>query len=593
MESVRLVFAWVAMAAMPFTGVAQTPARALALQDSAWDLLFSDLDAAVPLIEEVLRDSVALPDSVVANSLSHRAIAFLLEGRIEEALPTFQTAVNLAEKAPERRALIQTNQALALKDAGELDAALRVAGEVLRFWEERGDALRQTRTLSIIGTIYELKDDYEAATRHYLAGSHVLDREDSTHWGTIGSRMNNLGNLFLKVGDWPAAAEHYREAADFLSRAGREQFAFDALLNLVSLHRIAQQDSAFKAALAEAEEWLEGHAEPPLPSLGRLEGFQARRQFLETGDLRGFEEVWQRHQATMSGRLGFVLEWGKALAAGQIDPTPLLARLTAEHPELATDIGEDLLSIPALAAQWDTSLLARQFLATIATAQERLHRNAATMRGRFATQQLEDELAAAAERNALLATLSEAQSKNIGLLAFALIAVALASLAGVKLLRSRHAQSTQLLELRAATLEDALRQRKEDLALQLMRQSELQRKLGQHVEDLADHHAPRDTLKALHALSSFEASRQQFESAFQELFPHFQRALQAAHPRISPAEMDLAMLLMLGLNNAEVGQILHLTPPGVFSRTHRLRKRLGGSTDEELSAVLSRYATES
>ncbi len=53
------------------------------------------------------------------------------------------------------------------------------------------------------------------------------------------------------------------------------------------------------------------------------------------------------------------------------------------------------------------------------------------------------------------------------------------------------------------------------------------------------------------------------------------------------------MLLMLGLNNAEIGQILHLTPPGVFSRTHRLRKRLGGSTDEELPAVLSRYATES
>ena len=101
--------------------------------------------------------------------------------------------------------------------------------------------------------------------------------------------------------------------------------------------------------------------------------------------------------------------------------------------------------------------------------------------------------------------------------------------------------------------------------------------------------APRDTVKALRTLSSFEASRREFESAFHDLFPMFRSALLAEHPRISPAEMDLAMLLVLGLNNADIGQILHLSAPAVLTRAHRLRKRLGDATEGDLPAALSRY----
>jgi|GEM_PF-6766643 len=62
-------------------------------------------------------------------------------------------------------------------------------------------------------------------------------------------------------------------------------------------------------------------------------------------------------------------------------------------------------------------------------------------------------------------------------------------------------------------------------------------------------------------LSSFEARRQQFASDFQEMPPLFQRAMLAAQPRISPAEMDLAMLLGMGLNNVDTYRPSTTPPP--------------------------------
>ena len=53
------------------------------------------------------------------------------------------------------------------------------------------------------------------------------------------------------------------------------------------------------------------------------------------------------------------------------------------------------------------------------------------------------------------------------------------------------------------------------------------------------------------------------------------------------------MLLGMGLNNVDTCRPLHHSAPVVLTRTHRLRRHLGGSPEWDLPAVLSRYATES
>ena len=58
-------------------------------------------------------------------------------------------------------------------------------------------------------------------------------------------------------------------------------------------------------------------------------------------------------------------------------------------------------------------------------------------------------------------------------------------------------------------------------------------------------------------------------------------------PEITAAEFGLACLILLGLSNAEIASVLHVTQSGVLSRTFRLRKRLGITKDVSLIEQLT------
>lgn len=83
----------------------------------------------------------------------------------------------------------------------------------------------------------------------------------------------------------------------------------------------------------------------------------------------------------------------------------------------------------------------------------------------------------------------------------------------------------------AEGLQEAWRGRMRDLAIQTLRQSEMQKELARHIEELEEHRIPAALLKPLKSMGTFEANRSRFHQEFTDLFPDFEVRLKAAHPR--------------------------------------------------------------
>lgn len=554
------------------------------LQDSAWAVMFSNLDLAESLIWEVLQEAEQLPDTVHANSLNHLAIALSFRGETEASLERFEQALLLCDGAPRRKFIIQRNYAMVLKSARKYDEALKATEEALAFWTKEGNANEVGRAYATLGNIYELLEDYEKSSKYLLQAIAAFDPNDDEHLRTLGSMANNLGIVCLKAGDVDAAVQYHDQAARYLEGAGRTQQALQAQLNVVGCYMFLHDTTNFATSLSQAETWAEAWGPTAEPSAGRLASFQAVNRYWQTGETTAFEEVWDRYQHVMYGKLGHVLEWGRALIeTGEGNAVPDWAdAIVQEHPELEFDVREDLESLPALVSEVETGWLATALQQTVEIAQDRLMRNAGLLRARFQVEQLEDQIQTSATENALLKQLNAtARQRTIGW-ALGLGGLALAALALAWLFRQKRQLEVQRAQEEAESARRLLDEGMRDLAIQTLKHSELHKQVFRTIERLEEHGTPTALIAPLRSLHSFDAKRQEFQAAFAKLFPRFEAQIQAAHPQISPAELDLARLIRLGLSNEQIADALNISRGAVLTRHHRLRARFELSTEHDI-----------
>lgn len=176
-------------------------------------------------VAEALLDTAArlIPDTALdvrSRLLNRRAIVFALHGRTNEASITADSSVLLARRARDPRA--------------EADA-FRVAGQVLQYrgqWDsalvalQRSEELyRRARSRNALGASLIWHAQVLANRKRYgemrEVARRALQEGEATHNpSTVGDGHRALGVLAQMMGDWPAAAAHFKRAFAISASAG-------------------------------------------------------------------------------------------------------------------------------------------------------------------------------------------------------------------------------------------------------------------------------------------------------------------------------------------------------------------------------------
>lgn len=177
-------------------------------------------------------------------------------------------------------------------------------------------------------------------------------------------------------------------------------------------------------------------------------------------------------------------------------------------------------------------------------------------------------------------------------LALTLVAVVLGAVAAMiayrQLQRQRLQQATSQLQTERA--------RRRLLATELLvkEKENLLRSLRDDLDRLVADGAlsPATALTLRRGLKISNASRSQGEAfidTFAELHPGFATALRAEYPSLTEADVRLAGLIAVGLDNKRLASVMGIRPESVKQARWRLRTKMGLNTGDSLELALSRF----
>lgn len=162
----------------------------------AWDLAVGHRD-------------VYLETAAVGN----RGFIRLNSSRYDEAIPFFEQALELAEKAGARRLVASTlgNLGRCYAGLGEYSKAAPVIAKAASLMAELGDANGQQIWLGSLGEMHQLAGEYEKAISCYREALEKSRRLGAAYFTLLW--LNKLTELALERREWNAAEAHNREAA--------------------------------------------------------------------------------------------------------------------------------------------------------------------------------------------------------------------------------------------------------------------------------------------------------------------------------------------------------------------------------------------
>lgn len=563
--------------------------------DSAWTILFKAPNDAVRLIDDVLRQTALFPDSTLARAHNMRAIAHSLNGEVEETVNSFERAVQHAVSLPDVRFVYMRNYAMSLKDAERFEEAIGVAEEVRQHWADTENQMEESRAWATLGNIFLMKGDMEQATRHLLEGLAKSDPQSPSDFASHGSTLNNLAMLYHKAGQHQIAIEYFERARKSLLLAQRPIQACRAHLNaegcLIEMRDTANLERSVLYMQGLIREL--GEEEIPHRVLGRFAGHEAILNYWIHGGMADFERVWLKFGNVMEGQLGFLIEWGEA----QINSTsPQNFETWFEEIQSVSGVDvhrlrEDLKSLTFLAASLSTDPSSKQLVLLREQAVDQLNRNAAVLRGEFLVRDLERKVESIEQEKRFQAEFHQLERSRFLAIVVCLFAVLIALISWFKRMGAQRKQEVEWLKTKKEIAELALNERIQDLAIHMLSLAEMQRHIGKHAEVLSEYNVPRDLVRSLKRMGSFERNRNRFRQEFETLFPQFQSALLQFFPDLSASEMDVACLVTMGMSQLEMAQTLGVTHGAIRTRLHRLRQRIGASKQKEVIELLQKIGT--
>ncbi|HEY3402452.1 MAG TPA: triple tyrosine motif-containing protein [Ohtaekwangia sp.] len=163
-------------------------------------------------------------------------------------------------------------------------------------------------------------------------------------------------------------------------------------------------------------------------------------------------------------------------------------------------------------------------------------------------------------------------------------------------------EKEQIIKDKEQLEEDVIHKSKElaNYTMLLVKKRELLAEMNEDLKGLKDHvrndtarQQVRDLMKKINTNLQNEEHIQVFEANFERVHHEFFTQLKSTFSDLSPKELQLCAFVRMNLTNKEIASILNISVRGVETARYRLRKRLGMSHEQDMSAFLEKLYSSS
>lgn len=124
--------------------------------------------------------------------------------------------------------------------------------------------------------------------------------------------------------------------------------------------------------------------------------------------------------------------------------------------------------------------------------------------------------------------------------------------------------------------------------------SQLLKKLAEDIQRIENKAGEGDILKDLKELKrkaksqiNFEKSWDNFKKHFEQVHSAFFERLLRTHPTVNPNDLRMCAYIKIGLDNTEMSRLLNIEQASVRKSLHRLKQKLGLTTDDVLREYIN------
>jgi DNA-binding CsgD family transcriptional regulator/outer membrane protein assembly factor BamB len=163
-------------------------------------------------------------------------------------------------------------------------------------------------------------------------------------------------------------------------------------------------------------------------------------------------------------------------------------------------------------------------------------------------------------------------------------------------LQQQEAALQELARLKNEKLQAEINYKNKELAsatLHLLQKGEILARIGDELHKIAKQSAEAETRKSLQSLvrileqdTRLDEDWEQFAQHFDQVHSDFLKRLREQYPQLTPKDQRLCAYLRMNLSSKEAAQLLNISVRGVEVSRYRLRKKMGLSSDDNLTEVL-------
>ena len=203
---------------------------------------------ALDYFNRALQEAVQFEnDEAKGMALQGTALAYHQLGKEEEALRTFQQALEIRRRLADKRGIAATLNSMAQiqEQSGKSEQALKGFQEALRLRQEIGDKKGLGDTLLDLGGFYDSLEHYDDALKYYKE-SLQTERELGDE-SAQGLCLNNIGGIYFSKNDNENAVTYFQQALDLRERSQVPQDIALTLQNLaLTVGNMGQYEQALK-----------------------------------------------------------------------------------------------------------------------------------------------------------------------------------------------------------------------------------------------------------------------------------------------------------------------------------------------------------
>ena len=419
---------------------------------------------------------------------------------------------------------------------GDYHEALTASYQSVTLFQKIGYRPNEAITLGVIGNVFTRMGNYEKALKFHLQSLAIFQELDDQH--NVASTLNNIAILYAELKDHEGALKYFHQSSDVFRKLGDNDFLAKTLSNIA---RILMKYEKSQEALLITQEALELQS-----STGNIAGSviilnQIGILYRKLGDL---EQSFRYHSQALE------ISEVNNLKNTQADSLLNLGQCYYTWNQYNAAL-EQLIEALAITEQIGYLPLQSEILESLTQVYQAL--------GLF-----EEALDCHKKFHAVEKQILNKDSEH-------------------RMLQLKIQFETEQKELEIKNYRLHIEQQRKDLAALIQTiagQNELLRMLENTIELYRKNGATRPDELSIHLLESVKNHKKallnspEFQSQFDAAYPGFYKRLSTENPALTRQELNVCVLLKLGLSSRNIAKTLFITKRSVDWHRHRIWKKI-------------------